>query len=88
MAWDEHPDLVLRARIVTSSWDGLTVAEVAQRLSCQERKVRACIHRFNARGLPAQHVRRGPGGLAASPKPTGDRPGPTPTSVHQTADCI
>ncbi|MEV4349048.1 helix-turn-helix domain-containing protein [Actinoplanes sp. NPDC049596] len=58
---DEHPDVVLRARIITSSWDGLTVAEVAKRLSCHERMVRSWIHRFNTEGLAGLRIRRSPG---------------------------
>jgi transposase len=52
--------LIQRARIVTASWDGATVGEVAQRLGCHPKTVFKWLHRFNADGLD---------GLADLPRP-------------------
>jgi transposase len=52
--------LIQRARIVTASWDGASVAELAQRLGCHSKTVYKWLHRFNARGLD---------GLADLPRP-------------------
>jgi transposase len=44
--------LIQRARIVTASWDGASVAELAQRLGCHPKTVYKWLHRFNdAQGL-------------------------------------
>jgi transposase len=43
--------LIQRARVVTTSWDGASVAEVAQRLGCHPKTVYKWLHRFNADGL-------------------------------------
>jgi transposase len=43
--------LIQRARIVTASWDGASVAELAQRLGCHPKTVYKWLHRFNAHGL-------------------------------------
>jgi transposase len=44
--------LIQRARIITGSWDGAGVAELAQRLGCQPKTVYKWLHRFNqAQGL-------------------------------------
>ena len=43
--------LIQRARIVTASWDGANVAELAQRLGCHPKTVSKWLHRFNAHGL-------------------------------------
>jgi transposase len=43
--------LIQRARVVTASWDGVSVAEVAQRLGCHPKTVYKWLHRFNADGL-------------------------------------
>jgi transposase len=40
--------LIQRARIVTASWDGASVAELAQRLGCHPKTVYKWLHRFNA----------------------------------------
>jgi transposase len=40
--------LIQRARIVTGSWDGASVAELAQRLGCHPKTVYKWLHRFNA----------------------------------------
>jgi transposase len=42
---------VQRARIVTGSWDGATVTELADRLGCTTKTVYKWLHRFNAAGL-------------------------------------
>jgi transposase len=39
--------LIQRARIITASWDGASVAEVAQRLGCHPKTVSKWRHRFN-----------------------------------------
>ena len=52
--------LIQRARIITASWDGATVAELAQRLGCHPKTVYKWLHRFNAHGLD---------GLADLPRP-------------------
>jgi transposase len=44
--------LIQRARIVTASWDGASVPELAQRLGCHPKTVYKWLHRFNdAHGL-------------------------------------
>ena len=52
--------LIQRACIVTASWDGASVGEVAQRLGCHPKTVFKWLHRFNADGLD---------GLADLPRP-------------------
>jgi transposase len=53
--------LIQRARIVTASWDGASVAAVAQRLGCHPKTVYDWLHRFNqAHGID---------GLADLPRP-------------------
>ena len=44
-------DLVVRARIIALSWDGLRVAAIAAELGCHAKTVRWWLHRFNALGL-------------------------------------
>jgi transposase len=51
---------IQRARIVTGSWDGATVTELAERLGCRTKTVYKWLHRFNAHGLD---------GLADLPRP-------------------
>jgi transposase len=51
---------VQRARIVTGSWDGATVTELADRLGCRTKTVSKWLHRFNAAGID---------GLADLPRP-------------------
>ena len=53
--------LIQRARIVTASWDGASVPEVAQRLGCHPKTVYKWLHRFN-------HT-HGIDGLADLPRP-------------------
>jgi transposase len=44
--------LIQRARIITASWDGASVAELAQQLGCHPKTVYKWLHRFNdAHGL-------------------------------------
>jgi transposase len=43
--------LIQRARIITASWEGASVPEVAQRLGCHPKTVYKWLHRFNAHGL-------------------------------------
>jgi transposase len=40
--------LIQRARIITASWDGASVAELADRLGCHPKTVYKWLHRFNA----------------------------------------
>ncbi|MDQ0840429.1 transposase [Streptomyces sp. V1I6] len=44
-------DLVMRARIIALSWDGLRVAAIATELGCHAKTVRWWLHRFNTLGL-------------------------------------
>jgi transposase len=39
--------LIQRARIITASWDGASVAELARRLGCHPKTVYKWLHRFN-----------------------------------------
>ena len=53
--------LIQRARIITASWDGASVSELAERLGCHPKTVYKWLHRFNqAHGLE---------GLADLPRP-------------------
>ena len=56
--------LIQRARIITASWDGASVTELAQRLGCHPKTVYKWLHRFNAAGLD---------GLADLPRPGAPR---------------
>ena len=51
---------IQRARIITGSWDGASVAELAQRLGCHPKTIYKWLHRFNAGGID---------GLADLPRP-------------------
>jgi len=42
---------IQRARIITASWDGATVAELAERLGCRTKTVYKWLHRFNTVGI-------------------------------------
>jgi len=53
--------LIQRARIITASWDGASVAELAQRLGCHPKTVYKWLHRFNQT--------QGIDGLADLPRP-------------------
>ena len=53
--------LIQRARIITASWDGASVAELAQSSGCHPKTVSKWLHRFNdAHGI---------GGLTDLPRP-------------------
>src|SRR6266542_3235945 len=52
---------IQRARIITASWDGASVAELAQRLGCHPKTVYKWLHRFNQT--------QGIDGLADLPRP-------------------
>jgi len=54
-------DWVLRARIVTRSWDGQRVAAIASDLRCNAQTVRRCLHRFNEEGFEGLGDRPRPG---------------------------
>jgi transposase len=56
--------LIQRARIITASWDGASVGEVAASLGCHPKTVSKWLHRFNADGLD---------GLADLPRPGAPR---------------
>ncbi|MFD9797016.1 helix-turn-helix domain-containing protein [Streptomyces sp. NPDC059070] len=43
-------DWILRARIITLSWDGHRVPQIAERLGCHHKTVRKWLHRFNTAG--------------------------------------
>jgi transposase len=46
--------LIQRARIITASWDGASVPELAQQLGCHPKTVYKWLHRFNqAHGIDA-----------------------------------
>jgi len=51
---------IQRAGIITGSWDGASVAELAQRLGCHTKTVYKWLHRFNTGGID---------GLADLPRP-------------------
>src|SRR5215218_2433384 len=42
---------IQRARIITGSWDGASVAELARRLDCHPKTVYKWLHRFNTSGI-------------------------------------
>jgi transposase len=44
-------DWTERARIITLSWGGLDVPEIAARIGCHENTVRRWLHRFNDSGI-------------------------------------
>ena len=54
-------DWIVRARIVVSSWDGMPVPAIAERLGCHPETVRRRLHRFNAEGIDGLGDRPGPG---------------------------
>ena len=54
-------DWILRARIITLSWDGHRVPVIAERLSRHEKTVRRWLRRFNAKGLDGLGDRPGCG---------------------------
>jgi len=54
-------DWILRARIITLSWDGHRVPQIAHQLGCHHKTVRRWLHRFNAQGLDGLGDRPGCG---------------------------
>ncbi|WP_406290497.1 helix-turn-helix domain-containing protein [Embleya sp. NBC_00896] len=54
-------DWILRARIVTPSWEGLRVPQVTARAGCDAKTVRRWLHRFNEQGLDRLGDRPGGG---------------------------
>ena len=54
-------DWILRARIVSRSWDGQRVGAIASDLHCSAQTVRRCLHRFNAEGFEGLGDRPRPG---------------------------
>ena len=56
-----------RARIVTLSWDGAQVGQIAEALDCHPRTVYRWLHRFNQGGIDNL------GDLARSGRPPGPR---------------
>jgi transposase len=52
---------IQRACIITGSWDGASVAELAQRLGCHTKTVSKWLHRFNTGGIDALADRPRPG---------------------------
>jgi len=54
-------DWILRARIVTRSWDGQRVDTIASDLHCGAQTVRRCLHRFNEEGFEGLGDRPRPG---------------------------
>ncbi len=63
-------DWITRARIVVSSWDGMRVPSIAQRLGCHPETVRRRLPRSNAEGIDGLGDRPGPGRSPSSPKPS------------------
>ena len=54
-------DWILRARIVSLSWQGLRTAKIAEELGCHPKTVRKRLHRFNALGMDGLADRPGAG---------------------------
>jgi transposase len=54
-------DWILRARMVTRSWDGLRTTAIAAELGCHPQTVRERLARFNAEGLDGLGDRPGAG---------------------------
>jgi len=54
-------DWIMRARIVVSSWDGMRVPSIAERLGCHPETVRRRLHRFHAEGVDGLGDRPGKG---------------------------
>jgi transposase len=54
-------DWIRRARIITASWEGLRVPQIAVRLGCHAQTVRRWLVRFNAAGLDGLADRPGCG---------------------------
>jgi hypothetical protein len=54
-------DWIMRARIVSLSWQGLRTTEVAEELGCHPKTVRKRLQRFNAEGIDGLGDRPGAG---------------------------
>lgn len=54
-------DWILRAQIVSLSWQGLRTARIAEELGCHPKTVRKRLHRFNAFGIDGLGDRPGAG---------------------------
>lgn len=54
-------DWILHARMVTKSWEGHQVNDIAQELHCSEQTVRRRLHRFNIHGFGGLGDRKRPG---------------------------
>jgi transposase len=54
-------DWILRAQIVSLSWQGLRTARIAEELGCHPKTVRKRLHRFNAKGIDGLGDRPGAG---------------------------
>jgi transposase len=54
-------DWIRRAQIITASWDGLRVPQIAMRLGCHQQTVRRWLDRFNTAGLDGLGNRPGCG---------------------------
>jgi len=54
-------DWILRARIVSLSWQGLRTAKIAEELGCHPKTVRKPLHRFNVEGINGLGARSGAG---------------------------
>jgi transposase len=54
-------DWIIRARIVSLSWQGLRTAKIAEKLGCHPKTVRTRIHRFNTEGIDGLGDRPGAG---------------------------
>jgi transposase len=54
-------DWILRARVVSLSWQGLRTAKIAEVLGCHPKTVRKRLHRFNAEGIDGLGDRPGAG---------------------------
>ena len=52
---------ILRAQIVSLSWQGLRTARIAEELGCHPKTVRKRLHRFNAEGIDGLGDRPGVG---------------------------
>lgn len=52
---------ILRARIVSLSWQGLRTARIVEKLGCHPKTVRKRLHRFNALGIDSLGDRPGAG---------------------------
>ena len=54
-------DWIIRARIISLSWQGLRTAKIAEKLGCHPKTVRTSIHRFNTEGIDGLGDRPGAG---------------------------